>query len=212
MKRLILLALISLVVAAPAHAQFFKKGLFRKRVEQADSIPGMRSIYEVFNLVHSQYVTDPNTQKLSEEAIRSTLRSLDPHSIYIPAREVGRTNEALQGNFVGVGISYLVINDTVCVQEVIAGGPAEKVGMPQATASSEWMATALRVTAPLRVSSSAISAENGAPPLWPTSCVAATHSPSPSSATIFPSILSKSFLWRTTLSVTSTSCALPPHL
>lgn len=129
MKRLILLALISLVVAAPAHAQFFKKGLFRKRVEQADSIPGMRSIYEVFNLVHSQYVTDPNTQKLSEEAIRSTLRSLDPHSIYIPAREVGRTNEALQGNFVGVGISYLVINDTVCVQEVIAGGPAEKVGM-----------------------------------------------------------------------------------
>ena len=58
MKRLILLALISLVVAAPAHAQFFKKGLFRKRVEQADSIPGMRSIYEVFNLVHSQYVTD----------------------------------------------------------------------------------------------------------------------------------------------------------
>ena len=129
MKRLILLVLISLVVAAPAHAQFFKKGLFRKRVEQADSIPGMRSIYEVFNLVHSQYVTDPNTQKLSEEAIRSTLRSLDPHSIYVPAREVQRTNEALQGNFEGVGITFTVVNDTIRVQEIIAGGPAEKVGM-----------------------------------------------------------------------------------
>lgn len=116
-------------LAIPVQAQLFK-GLFnKKRVPVADSIAGMKRIEEVMNLVQTQYVSDPNTDKLSEEAVRHVLRTLDPHSIYIPAREVQRTNEALQGNFEGVGITFTVVDDTIRVQEVLAGGPAEKVGM-----------------------------------------------------------------------------------
>ena len=130
MKRAILL-LIVFSLAAPAHAQLFK-GLFGKKKNEivvTDTVPGMKRLQEVMNLIQSQYVSDPNTDRLSEEAVRTMLRTLDPHSIYVPAREVQRTNEALQGNFEGVGITFTVVNDTIRVQEIIAGGPAEKVGM-----------------------------------------------------------------------------------
>ena len=128
MKRLALLTLILALAAHPVHAQLFKKGLFKKH-QTVDTVPGMKRITEVMNLLNTQYVTDPNTDKLSQDAIRAMLKTLDPHSVYIPASEVQRQNEALQGNFEGVGITFAVINDTVCVQEVLAGGPAEKVGM-----------------------------------------------------------------------------------
>lgn len=129
MKRLILLSILLSLAVAPAQAQFFKNLFGKKKVEVADSVPGMYRIGQVMNLLQTQYVSDPNTDKLSEEAIRHILRTLDPHSIYIPAKEVKRTNEALQGNFEGVGISFTVVDDTIRVQEVLAGGPAEKVGM-----------------------------------------------------------------------------------
>lgn len=127
MKRFIVFSLLLTLAVAPANAQWLK-GLFKKKAP-IDTVAGMQRLNEVMNLLQQQYVSDPNTDKLSEDAIRYMLKTLDPHSIYVPAKEVKRTNEALQGNFEGVGITFAVINDTVCVQEVLAGGPAEKVGM-----------------------------------------------------------------------------------
>lgn len=112
----------------PVSAQ--KKSKKNKHTQETvDSIPGISRMLEVFNLVDKEYVSDPNTDKLSETAIRAMLSSLDPHSIYIPAKDVERTNEALQGNFDGVGVSFSILNDTIVVGEVIAGGPSEKVGI-----------------------------------------------------------------------------------
>ena len=127
MKRLIIFTLLLTLAAAPANAQWLK-GIFKKKAP-ADTVAGMQRLTEVMNLLQKQYVSDPNTDKLSEDAIRYMLKTLDPHSIYVPAKEVKRTNEALQGNFEGVGITFSVIDDTIRVQEVFAGGPAEKVGM-----------------------------------------------------------------------------------
>lgn len=129
MKRFVILSILLSLAVVPAQAQLFKGLLGKKKVTVADSVPGMERLGQVMNLLQTQYVSDPNTDKLSEEAIRHILRTLDPHSIYIPAKEVQRTNEALQGNFEGVGISFSVVDDTIRVQEVLAGSPAEKVGM-----------------------------------------------------------------------------------
>ena len=128
MKRLIIFSLLLALAVAPANAQWFKKGLFKKK-ETADTVPGMKRLTEVMTLLQKQYVIDPNTDKLSEDAIRHMFKSLDPHSMYIAAKDVRRQNEALQGNFEGVGITFSIINDTICVQEVLAGGPSEKVGI-----------------------------------------------------------------------------------
>lgn len=123
--RLLLIVLLASGMANPAFAQ--RKG--NKKTTANDSIPGLARTIEVFNLINSQYVSEPNTDKLSETAIRSMFASLDPHSVYIPAKDVQRTNEALQGNFDGVGITFTIFNDTICVNEVLAGGPSEKVGL-----------------------------------------------------------------------------------
>lgn len=132
MKRIALLLLIVVLTITSLQAQKPRKGLFHKKpkTEVADSsVAGVTRLLEVMDLVNHMYVTDPNTDKLSETAIRAMLTSLDPHSIYVPAKEVERTNEALVGNFDGVGIVFSIYNDTVRVSEVLAGGPSEKVGL-----------------------------------------------------------------------------------
>lgn len=88
-----------------------------------------RRIEQVNKYIEDNYVEDPNYLKITEKAVSSMLAELDPHSIYIPARDVQRTNEGLQANFEGVGIAFQIVDDTISVTEVIVGGPSEKVGL-----------------------------------------------------------------------------------
>ena len=80
-------------------------------------------------LIKSDYVDEINTDSLLESSFTDLLSSLDPHTAYIPAQELQAVNEDLSGSFSGVGVSFQIINDTVQVIEVVAGGPAEKVGI-----------------------------------------------------------------------------------
>ena len=84
---------------------------------------------EVYSQIESFYVDTPDMNRMSEVAIRAMLKDLDPHSVYIAAKDVERSNEGLQGNFEGVGVSFQIVSDTIVVQSVIAGGPSEKVGL-----------------------------------------------------------------------------------
>lgn len=86
-------------------------------------------IYEVFNYVKQYYVDTVNTEHLSEVAIRAILKELDPHTVYIPAEEVAHANENIKGSFVGVGIRFNILDDTLLVVNTIPGGPSEKVGI-----------------------------------------------------------------------------------
>jgi len=88
-----------------------------------------RRIEQACEYVRHNYVEQPNYQKITEKAITSMLAELDPHSVYIAAKDVPRANEGLQGNFEGVGLAFQIVNDTISVTEVIVGGPSEKVGL-----------------------------------------------------------------------------------
>lgn len=83
----------------------------------------------VMSLVREQYVDTVNDQTLTDMAVTSLMRSLDPHSEYIPKKDLQAVNEDLDGSFSGVGISFQIVQDTVTVVEAITGGPAEKVGI-----------------------------------------------------------------------------------
>lgn len=96
---------------------------------QTDSSSHFRRIEQVNKYIEENYVEDPDYLKITEKAVSSMLAELDPHSIYIPARDVQRTNEGLQANFEGVGIAFQIVDDTISVTEVIVGGPSEKVGL-----------------------------------------------------------------------------------
>jgi carboxyl-terminal processing protease len=83
----------------------------------------------ILNMIESSYVDSVNRNDLVEAAIPSILKKLDPHSVYIPAKDLVRANEPLQGNFEGIGISFNILNDTILVISTIPGGPSGKLGL-----------------------------------------------------------------------------------
>ena len=83
----------------------------------------------VMNLIESEYVDKVNLDSLLEETLPELLSNLDPHSFYIPSNKLQGINEELEGSFAGVGIQFMINNDSITVIEVISGGPSEKVGL-----------------------------------------------------------------------------------
>jgi len=83
----------------------------------------------ILNIIESDYVDSVNRNELVETAIPAILKKLDPHSVYIPAKDLARANEPLQGNFEGIGISFNMVTDTILVISTIPGGPSEKLGL-----------------------------------------------------------------------------------
>jgi len=86
-------------------------------------------ILRTLNLIEALYVDTVNVSQLTEKAIIELLRSLDPHSVYISAKDVKEMNEPLNGNFEGIGIQFNLLRDTIIVIDPISGGPSEKVGI-----------------------------------------------------------------------------------
>ena len=84
---------------------------------------------EVVKMIETQYVDAISADSLAELFIPAMLHKLDPHSVYIPAREFKEAEEALQGEFDGIGITFNMATDTVMVLNVIAGGPSQKAGV-----------------------------------------------------------------------------------
>lgn len=91
--------------------------------------PYQDKLSRLYDIIENEYVDAIDLDSLLETQIPSLLKSLDPHSSYIPAADLETVNGELEGSFGGVGIQFQVMNDTICVVEVITGGPAEKVGM-----------------------------------------------------------------------------------
>ncbi|PWH86344.1 S41 family peptidase [Brumimicrobium oceani] len=89
----------------------------------------MLRLYEVYTYIDRMYVDDVPNKKISEAAIVAMLEELDPHSTYIPADEVEQANERINGSFVGVGIRFNILKDTLLVVNPIPGGPSEKLGV-----------------------------------------------------------------------------------
>jgi carboxyl-terminal processing protease len=87
------------------------------------------SLQEVTDLINSKYVDELNQDSLKNTVIEDLLAHLDPHSVYIPARNLADANEELQGNFQGIGVEFQLFNDTVNVLNVIENGPSFKAGL-----------------------------------------------------------------------------------
>jgi carboxyl-terminal processing protease len=79
--------------------------------------------------LNNNYVDTLKTNDIVEEGIRSMLKKLDPHSVYITKDELKEMDEPLVGNFDGVGIQFNILEDTIVVVNTIVGGPSEKLGI-----------------------------------------------------------------------------------
>ena len=108
-------------------------GIYLPGKEQASKNSSIKSrndkLNSIINIIESNWVDSISRKDLEEAAIPAILRKLDPHSIYISAKDLRRANEPLQGNFDGIGISFYVLSDTLLVISTIPGGPSEKAGL-----------------------------------------------------------------------------------
>jgi carboxyl-terminal processing protease len=94
-----------------------------------ESIKGAQRIGEVYNYIDQMYLDSVNYDKITEAAIISMLEELDPHSTYIPAKDVQNANQRIDGSFVGIGIRFQILKDTLLVVNCVYGGPSAKVGI-----------------------------------------------------------------------------------
>ena len=90
---------------------------------------GNGKIEEILRYIEAKYVDDVNRDELMKMAIEEILQNLDPHSNYIPAEQLREVNEQLEGNFDGIGVEFMIIEDTIVVITPLAGGPSEAVGI-----------------------------------------------------------------------------------
>ncbi len=114
-KKITLALFLATASLMPLRAQMLNEGTFK--------------LGKLFSLIDAFYVDSVGMDKITEKAIVELLKSLDPHSAYIPADEVKAMNEPLNGNFDGIGVQFNILDDSILVISPVPGGPSEKVGI-----------------------------------------------------------------------------------
>lgn len=116
MKQLLFLSLLALSGT----------NLFAQKTTQMSAGDRMN---EILRYVDRLYLDSVNDEQLVEAAINGMLEKLDPHTSYIPKAEVDDAMRGIDGSFVGIGIRFQILKDTLMVVETVAGGPSEKLGI-----------------------------------------------------------------------------------
>lgn len=105
-------------------------GVFLNKAFSGDNLrESISKFNDVLTFTEKYYVEEVDTQKLVESAINGMLNTLDPHSVYIPPKDMAQVEESFRGDFEGIGIEFQVVNDTLTVVSPITGGPSEALGI-----------------------------------------------------------------------------------
>ena len=103
---------------------------FRPHSDNPDATArGYLRYKEILTAIDRDYVDSVDADGLTDYAVAQVLGRLDPHSVYIPARDRDQTDAFLQSAFDGVGLDFFMFRDTATVSQVSAGGPAEAAGL-----------------------------------------------------------------------------------
>lgn len=89
----------------------------------------IQKLVALYQLIDYAYVDSVEVEGLVDNAIIETLKELDPHSSYIPKKEIDRMEEPLRGSFEGIGVTFQIFKDTILVIAPVPGGPSEKLGI-----------------------------------------------------------------------------------
>ena len=120
----------ALLLLAMACGVLVANNPFRPSSENPDATArGYLRFKEILSYVDRDYADSVDTEALADYAVVQMLEKLDPHSVYIPARDREKTDSFLQSDFDGVGIEFNLFRDTATVVAPLSGGPAEQAGV-----------------------------------------------------------------------------------
>nr|WP_236587610.1 S41 family peptidase [Marivirga aurantiaca] len=92
-------------------------------------LEGISRIKEILLQIDQNYVEEVDTDALVDSAIEGILKELDPHTSYIPAKDLEMVSADLRGNYEGIGIEFNIFKDTLYVVAPLSGGPSEEAGL-----------------------------------------------------------------------------------
>lgn len=84
---------------------------------------------KLIDFIDNEYVDKVNTDSIVDIAASNILDKLDPHSVYVPKSEQTQLAETMKGGFVGIGVNFYMLNDTIAVVNAVVGGPSDKAGI-----------------------------------------------------------------------------------
>ena len=117
------------IVAGIFIGTFYAKRYADPRQQIGTIAPTSNKLNGLLRIINDQYVDTVNMIDLVEDVMPQVLGELDPHSSYIPAKDLQAVNDELKGSFSGIGIQFSIEQDTIHISNVIPGGPSEKVGL-----------------------------------------------------------------------------------
>ena len=126
-SRNVALIIIASVVTGIAVGTFFTRRLLTPYLNVINV--STNKVGDLLHIVDEMYVDSVNVDDMVEQVMPQVLKELDPHSMYIPAKDLEDTNAELKGSFSGIGVQFTIQSDTVHINSVIKGGPSEKVGL-----------------------------------------------------------------------------------
>ncbi len=121
---LLVIVVLSLLIGFFWGSRSEELGLFSAERSSAQAKMNLLMDY-----VDQRYVDSLDIDALSIEVIQEIIDRLDPHTVYIPKEESQALSETMQGNFVGIGVSFYMVQDTVTIVRVLGGGPSKKAGI-----------------------------------------------------------------------------------
>ena len=124
---------IPIIIAVSVILGVFIGNFYSKRQSLGSQIGvfklGSNKINALLRVVEEQYVDSVDIDEIIEDALPNILAELDPHSTYIPAKDLEAVNSELEASFSGIGVAFTIQHDTIHINSVIQGGPSEKVGI-----------------------------------------------------------------------------------
>ncbi len=128
-KKIFLPILLALAIVLGMYINSFFQSNTGSRALNIPATIANHKLDAVLNMIVADYVDTVSMERIVEQAIPAILKDLDPHTIYIPKKDLERYNQDLQGNFGGIGVQYITYRDTITVVKTIEGGPSKYAGV-----------------------------------------------------------------------------------
>ena len=93
------------------------------------TLRGGDKLQSIINLIENCYVDRVDVDSIEETVIPGMLAELDPHSVYIPRKDIEKVTGELKSDFGGIGVQFSLRDDTVRVESVVSGGPSSALGV-----------------------------------------------------------------------------------
>ena len=130
MRKIVREKQVVLVLLAAVLVSMFAGAVMAKRLpSQGGVYENLKVFTEALSYVESNYVEEVEAEKVIQGAIRGMLKTLDPHSSYMPPDVYREMQVETEGRFGGLGIEITMRDDMLTVVSPIEGTPAFRAGI-----------------------------------------------------------------------------------